>query len=90
MRNLTLGLYNGKIMSKLHELKEVEMSSEGIFAPGEGESTEDMVDDSYISPEMDDFTPESFDEYLSAQVVLPMGESYIKGEVIRQKRDHNG
>jgi len=28
----------------------------------------------YTTPEADTFTPESFDEYLSAQVALPVGE----------------
>jgi hypothetical protein len=27
----------------------------------------------YKTPEMDDYTPGSFDEYLSAQVTLPVG-----------------
>ena len=44
----------------------------------------------YTTPEMDEFTPESFDEYLSAQVILPVGEKYLRGEVIRRRRDRNG
>jgi hypothetical protein len=39
---------------------------------------------------MDEFTPESFDEYLSAQVIHPIGEKYLRVEVIRRRRDHNG
>ncbi len=44
----------------------------------------------YKAPEMDDFTPETFDEYLSAQVLLPVGDIMQRGEVVCQRRDHNG
>jgi hypothetical protein len=39
---------------------------------------------------MDDFTPESYDEYLTAQVMLPVGGELSKGQVIKHRRDHNG
>ena len=44
----------------------------------------------YSTPEADEFTPESYDEYLSAQVVLPVGEELKRGEVVRRRRDQNG
>jgi hypothetical protein len=44
----------------------------------------------YPTPEADDFTPESYDEYLSAQVVLPVGNELMRGEVLRRRRDWNG
>jgi len=44
----------------------------------------------YTAPEMDNFTPESYDEYLSALVTLPVGDQNLRGEVIRRRRDHNG
>jgi hypothetical protein len=44
----------------------------------------------YTTPEADTFTPESFDEYLSAQVALPVGGEARRGQVVRWKRDHNG
>jgi hypothetical protein len=40
--------------------------------------------------EADDYTPEAYDEYLSAQVVLPRGDDLLRGEVIRRHRDSNG
>jgi hypothetical protein len=41
-------------------------------------------------PEADSFTPESYDEYLLSQVVLPMGGELHRGQVTRRLRDHNG
>jgi hypothetical protein len=44
----------------------------------------------YTTPDADEFTPESYDEYLLAQVSLPVGEDLLRGSVIRRTRDHNG
>jgi hypothetical protein len=44
----------------------------------------------YHTPEMDDFTPESYDEYLTAQIFLPVGGEMAKGQVTKCHRDHNG
>ena len=44
----------------------------------------------YHSPEIDDFTPETYDEYLTAQVMLPVGGEMTKGQVVKRLRDHNG
>jgi hypothetical protein len=56
----------------------------------EEELTPDESAQIYTSPEMDDYTPESYDEYLSAMVTLPVGDQNLRGEVIRRRRDHNG
>jgi hypothetical protein len=52
----------------------------------------ELVDDEpeFSTPEADDYTPESYDEYLQAQVILPGGGESRRGQVIRQKRDHKG
>ncbi len=63
------------------------MVSEQIFLPLEED--DGMNDNIYDVTDDDNYTPESLDEYLSAQVMLPIGESYQKREVIRRKRDHN-
>lgn len=44
----------------------------------------------YHSPEIDDFTPETYDEYLTAQLMLPVGGEMTKGQVVKCLRDHNG
>ena len=41
-------------------------------------------------PEADDFDDESFDEYLSARIILPKGDKYEKATVVRRKRDIHG
>ncbi len=65
------------------------MISEQIFLPIEDNS--DVMDENEgNSIDFNDYTPESLDEYLAAQVILPISESYQTGEVIHWKRDHNG
>ncbi len=41
-------------------------------------------------PEADDLSPEFLDEYISAHVLLPKGDSFIKGQVIASKHDQDG
>ncbi len=41
-------------------------------------------------PEADDLPPEFLDEYISAHVLLPKGDSYVKGQVISRKRNADG
>jgi hypothetical protein len=57
--------------------------------PGE-EFDPEWEQEAYITPEADSFTPESYDEYLLAQMSLPVGGEFKRGEVVRRKRDHNG
>ncbi|KAI2511643.1 Reverse transcriptase (RNA-dependent DNA polymerase) [Fragilaria crotonensis] len=40
--------------------------------------------------DVEDHTPESYDEYLTAQVLLPQGGEAKKATVIGRKRDHDG
>ena len=41
-------------------------------------------------PEADDYTPESYDEYLTAEVLLPNMGIVTKAKVIGRKRDQDG
>jgi hypothetical protein len=41
-------------------------------------------------PDADDWTPEAYDQYLSAQVVLSQGDENYRGTVKRQKQDNDG
>ena len=38
----------------------------------------------------DNYTPEMFNAYLTALVLLPRGGELLKAQVVRQKRDANG
>jgi hypothetical protein len=49
--------------------------------PAEPEST---------MPEADDYTEDSYDKYISAQVLLPVGDSLTSARVTGRKRDDNG
>lgn len=41
-------------------------------------------------PEADSFTSDTLDQYLSAQVLVPVAGELVRGKVIARKRDHNG
>lgn len=51
------------------------------------ELEEDVI---YSTPEADNFTPECYDEYLSTQIVLPVGGEFHRGQVTRRMHDQNG
>jgi hypothetical protein len=85
-------------MRKIHERGHMSYDIEDPFIITESDHqfsdfTHEEENQVYSTPEMDDFTPETYDEYLAAQVLLPLGDSMHSmqmGEVIRRKRDHNG
>ncbi len=41
-------------------------------------------------PEADDDPPEFLDNYISAHVLLPKGDTFVKGQVVARKRDAEG
>lgn len=54
---------------------------------------EDVVEPAELDAskqDADNFTPESYDQYLTAQVLLPQGGEAMKATVIGHKRDQNG
>jgi hypothetical protein len=50
---------------------------------------ETIVDPVFDKPEADEFTAETFDKYLTANVLLPRGDSQLKGKVVARARDSN-
>jgi len=50
----------------------------------------DPVEAESVKPEADEFTAEAYDEYLTAQVVVPLAGELTKGKVLKRKRDDNG
>ena len=52
---------------------------------------EDANDGSnYQAPEQDDYTPETFDQYLGAELLLPHGDQMITGRVVKRARGQDG
>ena len=41
-------------------------------------------------PEQDEYTPDSFDQYLGAELLLPQGDEMIKGRVIERAKGEDG
>ncbi|MGH3054233.1 MAG: reverse transcriptase domain-containing protein, partial [Gaiellaceae bacterium] len=58
----------------------------------EDDVTEDMeqVEQEGDMPENDDFDAETYDQYISANVLLPKGDGMLSGTVVGRKRDTNG
>ena len=85
---------NSKIGDHLNDEKVIEQV--GDLEPADGDLLEDLDDDSVmevdsLAPEDDgDFTPETFDGYLTASVMLPRGGEVLKAQVVARKRDSNG
>ena len=48
------------------------------------------VDPEAAMPEADDFTPEAFDNFLTAQVLLPQGGEQVRAVVKSRKKDRDG
>jgi len=52
----------------------------------------DPVDESEEQPQphQDDFTPESYDAYLGAELLVPHGDTFLRGRVIKRSHDEDG
>lgn len=62
-----------------------------IFLPDAENGDHIPADGADTLPEADDFTPEEYDEYLTAEVLLPnMGEEMAKAKLVGRKRDADG
>jgi len=80
-----------RFLARICELKRYDLSISGpIFNPSEITDDDTSLQEMFTSMEADDYTPEAYDEYLSAQVVLPRGDNMVRGEVVRRRRDSNG
>ena len=57
---------------------------------GDDEANSDPVEPEALTPEADDYTPESMDEYIAAQVLLPQGGELKMATVKARVKDNNG
>ena len=80
------------LMKALKEKSKAEPIQRGaIFTTDDDDEIDYQIDeDLYSTQEQIEFTPDSFDEYLTAQVMLPIGGDMVKGEVVHRERDANG
>ncbi len=46
------------------------------------------TDEETSMPELDKYTPETFDGYRTASVMLPRGREVLKAQVVARKRDN--
>ena len=62
---------------------------EDIFLP-DHDAEHDPAEPDAVMPEADDYTPEAYDEYLTAEVLLPNMGTITKAKVVGWKRDADG
>jgi hypothetical protein len=60
-----------------------------VFLPEDNAEYEAYEQDA-VMPEADDYTPEAYDQYLTAEVLLPNMGNVTKGKVTAHKRDADG
>jgi hypothetical protein len=61
-----------------------------IFLPDNDDEDHVPVDGADAVPEAESFTPEAYDEYLTAEVLLPNMGKMTKARVVGRKRDADG
>ena len=61
-----------------------------LFLPDKEDGDHEPVDGADLLPEADDFTPEAYDEFLTAEVLLPNMGEMTKAKVTGRKRDADG
>jgi len=85
-------LRNPTIKNQMDEFVKSCCTSKSTVGTSPTEIFPEVIDDpvEYSTLEADNFTPESYDEYLLAQVVRPVGGELRRGQVTRRLRDHNG
>ena len=70
------------------DLPEIPEVPEDIFLD---DPTSEPVEGEETMPEADEWSsPEAFDQYLTAEVLLSRGGTEMLGTVLRRKRDHDG
>ena len=89
-------ILNESIESKIGDSKD-ELHVQAVV----GDMSQDQDDDVFVDSnddnqmeitdeDADNYTPETFDAYLTALVLLPYGGELLKAQVVGQKRDANG
>ena len=56
----------------------------------EDEEIDEATEKDAVMPEADDYTPEAYDQYITATVLLPQGGESKKATVVGRKKDHDG
>ena len=54
------------------------------------DADDDKLAEEFGVPNFDDYTPETFNEYLKAFIMVPKGDEILKAQVISRRKDHNG
>ena len=66
------------------------MYLEDIDVEADDQQADTAQETIYQMPEQDDFTPDSYDQYLGAELLLPHGDNKVTGKVIKRARGQDG
>jgi hypothetical protein len=73
----------------VNQTMDANMNDEAVTID-EYDSDDDPMDSRYSQEDQEGYTPEAFDGYLTASVMLPRGGEVLKAQVVARKRDANG
>ena len=98
-----LDLKKDEVKEKLQDFDNavaVRLNDHSFLLPNVGGMYLDDIDDddyegerdkiSYDAPEQDDYTPEAYDQYLGAELLLPHGDEMVTGRVVKRARGQDG
>ena len=81
-----------RLKDKNHVIKDFEAGETDMFIEDEEEQDSEMVEQNApnLDEELEDFTPESYDTLLNAELMLPHGDQMIRGRVAKRAKDDEG
>jgi len=86
---LKMQVFEDKIKPKMDsERHRVNSPAEGLTLDDEEDPNDEPEGET--KPEQDDFTEETYDAYLGAELLIPSGDQFIVGRVMKRTRDDNG
>jgi len=82
--------YNQKITERLDDHNHfIPLPTEGLVLDDVNEDINDEPEGT-AQPEMDNYTDDTYDSYLGAELLVPHGDTYISGRVMKRIRDDEG
>ena len=87
-----LNRFDDEAETRLRDTNFMLPAIEGMYLDDIEPDNEEIDNDEspYTTPEQDDYTPETYDQYLGAELLLPQGDNMVAGRVIKRARGQDG
>ena len=88
--------YDDEVEGRLRDTNFLLPNVEGMYLEDIESDDDDLVAGSgdenspYTTPEQDDYTPDTYDQYLGAELLLPHGDNMVAGRVTKRARGQDG